>query len=97
MNPGDRNPALVRTWASPVRCYEARTALGRERRSGCRVQRREAYREGPGGVQYEGRRKRRRAKGRHARAQKRIRRWKALVAWALRTSLFESETDRQWP
>ncbi|KAJ1209494.1 hypothetical protein NDU88_004872 [Pleurodeles waltl] len=85
------------------RSYEAQAALGRgeesraPRRPGCRDRRREAYREGPGGVQYEGRRRRRHAEGRLERAQMRTRRWKALVAWALRTCLSESETDQRWP
>ncbi|KAJ1170251.1 hypothetical protein NDU88_002131 [Pleurodeles waltl] len=48
--------------------------------------------EGPGWVQHEGCRKRRRDEGCQERAQKRTRRWKALVAWAMRTSLSESET-----
>ncbi|KAJ1140991.1 hypothetical protein NDU88_007328 [Pleurodeles waltl] len=64
---------------------------GRQR-TGCRVRRREACREGLSGVQYEGRRKRRRDEGRHERTQKRTRRWKALVAWAVRTHLSEPET-----
>ncbi|KAJ1115518.1 hypothetical protein NDU88_003742 [Pleurodeles waltl] len=68
-----------------------------ERRPGCRDRQREACREGPGGVQYEGRRRRRRAGGHHERALMRTHRWKALVAWALRTRPSESETDRRWP
>ncbi|KAJ1163256.1 hypothetical protein NDU88_003717 [Pleurodeles waltl] len=51
----------------------------------------------PGGVQYEGRKRRRRAGGRRERAPMRTRRWKALVAWALRTRPSESETGRRWP
>ncbi|KAJ1153730.1 hypothetical protein NDU88_006488 [Pleurodeles waltl] len=79
--------------AGPDRSYEARVALGRgKQRSGCRVWRREACREGPGRVQYEGRRKRRRDEGHHERAQKLNRRWKALVALAVRIHLSESGT-----
>ncbi|KAJ1173869.1 hypothetical protein NDU88_005694 [Pleurodeles waltl] len=66
-------------------------ALGK-RRTGCRVRRREACRECPSRVQYEGCRKRRRDEGCHERTQKRTHRWKALVAWAMRTHLSEAET-----
>ncbi|KAJ1203075.1 hypothetical protein NDU88_006870 [Pleurodeles waltl] len=103
MNPGDRDPARVWTRARPDRSYEARAALGRgeesraPRRLGCQDRRREACREGPGEVQYEGCRKRRRAGGRRERALMRTRRWKAQVAWALRTGPSESETGRRWP
>ncbi|KAJ1190607.1 hypothetical protein NDU88_007345 [Pleurodeles waltl] len=56
------------------------------------VMRAERHNDPTGRVQYECRRERRHDEGRRERAQKRKRRWKALLAWAVRTHLSESGT-----